>query len=140
MHDAPPAIQGRNGEHTLLLVAACLKDHGISEYTSVQLLAEFFNSRCEPPWDIGEGPTADRLDVKVHNAWLYLKQTRPGAYTAAAEFADVQEDDTELAALAARWKAFDASPREVRKREKRAAWERARRLVTIPDKDRQPQR
>ena len=87
-HDAPPAIEGHNGEHTLLMVAAVLKDHGLSEWQSVELLGEFYNSRCSPQWSIGEGPTADRLDVKVHNAWLYLRQTRPGAHTAAADFGD----------------------------------------------------
>ena len=85
---APPAIEGRNGEYTLLTVAARLKDLGISEGQSVELLADYYNPRCEPPWSIGDGETADRLDVKVHNAWLYLKGTRPGAHTPAAEFAE----------------------------------------------------
>jgi hypothetical protein len=87
-HDAPPAIQGQNGEHTLLMVAATLKDMGISEPTAVERLAEIYNQRCEPPWQVGEGATADRLDVKVHNAWAYLKQTQPGALTPEAEFGD----------------------------------------------------
>jgi len=85
-HDAPPAVQGHNGEHTLLMTAARLKDHGISQHKTVELIAEFYNPRCEPPFEIGEGATADRLDVKVANAWAYLKQTQPGAHTAEAAF------------------------------------------------------
>lgn len=87
-HHALPAIEGRHGEKTLLMVAATLKDHGISEAVSVDLLLDHYNARCEPPWNVGEGETADRLDVKVHSAWLYLHQTRPGAHTPAAEFAE----------------------------------------------------
>lgn len=89
--DAPPAIMGKNGENTLLMVAGVLKDRGISESLSVDLLLEFYNPRCEPQWGAYDGPIADRLDVKVHNAWLYLKQTQPGAATAAAEFGDDDE-------------------------------------------------
>jgi hypothetical protein len=93
-YDAPPAIEGRNGEWTLLVrVAAVLKDHGISEQMAVDLLAEHYNPRCEPSWDVYEGSTEDRLDVKVHNAWLCLKQTQPGACTARAAFGD---DDPEI--------------------------------------------
>ncbi|HVA17457.1 MAG TPA: bifunctional DNA primase/polymerase [Candidatus Dormibacteraeota bacterium] len=84
--DAPPSIQFQNGEFTLLIVAGRLKDHGISEHMAVELLTEHYNGRCEPEWNVGEGPDADRLDVKVANAWLYLKQTAPGAHTAAADF------------------------------------------------------
>jgi hypothetical protein len=98
-HDAKSCIEGQNGEHTLLMTAARLKDRGISEGKAIDLLAEFYNvpkapdgepqhPYCEPLWSIGEGPPADRLDVKVHNAWLYLKQTSPGAHTAEADFAD----------------------------------------------------
>ncbi len=87
-HYAEPAIQGRNGERTLLMVAAVLKDHGISRELAVDLLAEFYNDRCEPQWSIEDGATADRLDVKVHNAYQYLKHVKPGAATAEADFGD----------------------------------------------------
>lgn len=107
-HDAPPARQGDHGEFTLLMVAAVLKDHGISEQMAVELLGEFYNSRCEPAWDIGDGATADRLDVKVHNAWQYLRQTTPGAHTAAADFGNAGGyEAAALDATAAWWKDFD---------------------------------
>ncbi len=105
-HDAPPAIEGRNGEFTLLMVAARLKDHGISEHKAIELLLEFYNDRCSPPWSI-EGATADRLNVKVANAWKYLKQTQPGAHTAEADFGDDSIDAAGLDALTAWWKERD---------------------------------
>jgi hypothetical protein len=105
--DAPPAVQGRNGEYTLLMVAAVLKDHGISEHMAVELLAQHYNERCSPAWDIGEGATADRLDIKVANAWAYLKQTQPGAHTARAVFADDAVDAAALERTIAWWKDHD---------------------------------
>ena len=103
-HDAPPALQGRNGEYTTLMVAARLKDHGISEHTAVELMAEHYNRRCEPPWEIGEGATADRLDVKIRNAWAYLNQTQPGAHTAEVAFGDDPVDSAALKAMVRWWK------------------------------------
>ncbi len=99
-HDARPSVQFQNGEYALLMTAATLKDIGISEGVAVDLLAEHYNvpkgnsnrPYCEPLWDVGEGPTADRLDVKVANAWAYLRQTTPGAHTAQAEFGDAPVD------------------------------------------------
>ncbi len=85
-HDAPPSIQGKDGAMTLIRVAAVLKDHGISEGNAVELLLDHYNQRCEPPWLAYDGPDADRLDVKVHNAWHYLKEVQPGTATAAADF------------------------------------------------------
>lgn len=142
-YDAQPSIEGRNGEYTLLMTAAALKDRGISKHHAIGLLAEHYNvaGRCDPLWLIGDGPVADCLDIKVENAWRYLTKVRPGARTAEADFADDQPpSDVELAELAAWWKKFDASPTQRQKAISRARWARARRLVTIPDKDRQPQR
>ena len=39
-------MQGRNGEYTLLTVAARLKDHGIQEHEAVELLDESTTSRA----------------------------------------------------------------------------------------------
>jgi hypothetical protein len=54
------------------------------------LINELYNKEpfCSPPWNIGDGPIADRLDVKVENAWQYLTQTQPGSNTAEADFGD----------------------------------------------------
>lgn len=91
-----PSIQYQGGEKHLFRIAAVLKDRGIGESTAVDLLFRYFNDRCQPPWDGIDGRTEDRLDVKVHNAWLYLKSVRPGERTAAADFAnDVEEPWTD---------------------------------------------
>lgn len=99
-HDAPHSIIGRNGEHTTLMVAATLKDMGISQHMTVELMAKYYNAKCDPPWDFFEGPIADRMDVKIGNAWRYLKKVQPGANTAEAEFgADPVDDDVPVPKL-----------------------------------------
>jgi hypothetical protein len=105
--DAPPSIQFKSGDKMLLDIAGVLKDRGISEGMAIELIAEHYNKRCQPPWSLGDGPIADRLDVKVHNAFAYLKQTQPGADTPQAAFSVDQPSDVEIANLAAWWKKFD---------------------------------
>jgi len=98
-NDAKPSIQSQNGENRLLMTAAVLKDIGISQEAAVQLLDRYYNvpGKCEPQWQVGEGPVADRLDIKVANAWAYLKNTAPGALSPQVEFggrdASIDEDD-----------------------------------------------
>jgi hypothetical protein len=100
--DAKPCIEGNGGERTMLLLAGVLKDHGISEQCAVELITEHFNERCEPPWNGGDGELADRLDVKIANAYRYLRQTQPGRATAQVDFAGaVDENETDLEAIEA---------------------------------------
>lgn len=100
-NDAKPSIQGQNGEFTLLMTFAVLKDMGLSQETAVELVNEYYNvpGKCEPQWTMGEGPVADRLDAKAANAWGYLKNTQPGALSPQVEFgsaaARLNEDDIE---------------------------------------------
>ena len=85
---APPSIEGQNGEKTVLDIAGVLKDHGISLECAIGLMDEFYNhpGKCDPLWRVGDGPVADRLDVKIANAYSYLRQTRPGEKSARGDF------------------------------------------------------
>jgi len=123
LQDARPSIQGRGGEKALFDTAAVLKDHGISQEMAVQLIDEYYNKppQCDPVWRVGEGPTEDRLDVKVANAYSYAKQNAPGFATAEADFADAPlPTDEELKQLDAWWKGHDAPRREKRLRRVRS--------------------
>ncbi len=93
-HDAKPSIEGGEGEFALLMTAAVLKDHGISRDKAIELLAEFYNveGKCVPLWNVGDGETKDRLDIKVQNAWLYLRQNRPGELSPQAIWNEPEED------------------------------------------------
>jgi hypothetical protein len=94
IHDAKPSIQGEAGNLQALHVAATLKDFGLSEEKSVERMLELWNPRCVPSWGCWDGPIADRLDVIVHNAWLYCHGSAPGQNTAEHEFNDGTEYDS----------------------------------------------
>jgi hypothetical protein len=114
-NDAPPSIEGKGGEKTLLDVAAVLKDRGISEQMAVELLDKHYNvpGKCEPMWEVGEGPPQDRLDVKVHNAWVYLNENAPGSDTPEAEFSGDPLDDAAVDKIVAAWSARDTKVKAV---------------------------
>lgn len=62
----PPAIEGQRGDETTYIVAARLvRELGLSEYTAYNLLVEYYNPRCIPPWSL------DELQQKVENAASY---------------------------------------------------------------------
>jgi putative DNA primase/helicase len=93
-NDAPLAIQGRNGDATTLQVFGKLKDMGASLELAIERAAELWNDRCEPPWEIGDGP--DTLNAKARNAYTYLKENAPGSDTAEAEFGAAPLDDNAI--------------------------------------------
>lgn len=62
---AEPAIEGQQGDKTTYEVACVGRDMGISEETTITMMLEHYNSRCNPPWsDVG-------LRRKVRNAFEY---------------------------------------------------------------------
>lgn len=83
-NDAPPAIEGSGGDQTTYQVACKLRDYGLSAAEAVELMAEHYNPRCEPPWSIEE------LHVKVGNAFAYA-QNAPGSGNVAAKFDAVEQ-------------------------------------------------
>lgn len=88
-NDAPVSIEGQGGDDTVVKrVVPVLKDHGISEETAGELLAEIWNGRCDPPWLLGDCDPRDNLYTKVHNGFLYCRDTRPGSHSAVADFAN----------------------------------------------------
>lgn len=82
LNDAIAAIEGSGGDFNTLKTAMYLKDLGISPQLAPDLLNEYYNPRCEPPWDI------DDLIKKVTNAYNYATLSKVGGKTAEADFAD----------------------------------------------------
>ena len=60
-----PAIEGQGGNDHTYQTAAALRDLGISEDKSAELLLTDWNERCSPPWD------ADELKGIINHAWEY---------------------------------------------------------------------
>ena len=87
--DAPLALQGDGGDHTTFKVACTLKDHGLAPQEAFHLMAEHWNERCQPPWDLNE------LQTKVENAFRY-GQEPPGVKNPEVLFDEIQPADKEV--------------------------------------------
>lgn len=64
---AEPSVQGKGGDNNAFKVACHGRDLGLPPVTVFDLLLEFWNPRCSPPWDDGE------LKAKVLNAFKFAK-------------------------------------------------------------------
>lgn len=78
-HDARIAIEGRGGDNTAYATAAMMKSFGISPQTAFELMWEYWNPRCEPPW--GENEVA-HFEAKIENGYAY-NTSPPGNMTEA---------------------------------------------------------
>jgi len=75
----PPAVEGQNGDDQTYRLACKLRDHGASEQSAYQLMAEVWNPLCCPPWNDGD------LWRKVQHAFKYA-QNAAGSKTPEAHF------------------------------------------------------
>jgi hypothetical protein len=90
-HDAPPAVEGANGDDTTYRVACCLRDHGLSEQVAYELFIGHYNERCSPKWE----PEAAR--AKITNAYAYATGeigSKSLGVTTAAAFGDIVPVET----------------------------------------------
>lgn len=98
-NEAPLSIEGQGGNDTAFRVAARLIEIGVSAETMIDLLAEHWNPRCEPPW------ARDDLVGFAQHAELYAqnRQGSGGAAVVAEAFsAAVPLDEQEPEAVAPR--------------------------------------
>lgn len=79
---AHPAIEGEGGDARTFETACRVLDFGISEAAALDLIAEHYNPRCAPPWDLEE------LETKIANAARY-KQSDIGRDNPSAGFTPV---------------------------------------------------
>lgn len=70
--EAPLAIEGAGGDDLTFRVACIVKDMGLSATATFDALAEHWNDRCSPPWDL------DELERKVENAYAYALSAAGG--------------------------------------------------------------
>jgi len=86
LSDAPPAIEMQNGDDATFKVACSLRDRGVSEAAALDLMEEFYNPRCAPPWPVDD-ETNSCLKAKIANAYRYASGTA-GDASVASDFAD----------------------------------------------------
>jgi predicted P-loop ATPase len=82
LRTAPIAIEGQHGDRTTFAVAAVGHDFGLHPDICLELMAEHYNPKCEPPWAPGE------LKTKVYNAYRYSGEAA-GAKAALGQFPKV---------------------------------------------------
>lgn len=51
---AKPAIDGQRGDTQTFITAAFGSDHGLSLDRTIMLMLEYYNPKCQPPWDIAD--------------------------------------------------------------------------------------
>jgi len=85
-NEAPIAVEGDGGDHTTFVVACKLRDIGLTQDNSFELLAEEWNPKCEPPW------SADELEKKIANAYEYSRNKNIGASAPESVFSDVEDE------------------------------------------------
>ena len=84
---APHAIEGAGGDVGTFKVAARLKDMGCTEAQAFDLMAEYWNDRCLPPWGLNE------LQAKVTHAYKYGTEPQ-GVFAPEAVFEKVEAPDS----------------------------------------------
>jgi hypothetical protein len=78
---APPSVEGEGGDDNAYRVACQVRDFGLSEDACLEAMLDWWNDRCEPPWDTAE------LAKKVKNAYSYARSDQ-GSRSPFEDFAD----------------------------------------------------
>lgn len=68
LNEAPAAVDGDGGDSAAFLVAARVRDLGVTESRCLDLMLDQWNERCSPPW------APDELSEKIANAYRYAKK------------------------------------------------------------------
>ena len=77
------AIMGQGGDHTAYATAGMMISYGISAEKAVELMWQYWNPRCSPPWS---GDEYEHLEQKVTHAYSY-NTSPPGNITEAYQAA-----------------------------------------------------
>lgn len=89
LETAPLATKGAGGDACTFAVACGVRDFGISEDLTVELMLDHWNDRTDPGW------SDDRLRVKVENAFSYALNSA-GVSSPEAMFAGVEVAEPKL--------------------------------------------
>ena len=89
---APVSVQGCGGDTTAYKVACKGRDIGLPVYITHELMLDFWNDRCAPPW------APDELLTKVKNAYRYAT-SNAGVSDPREDFKGYEDIDLQSAAL-----------------------------------------
>lgn len=102
LKEHPGAIQGFHGDESTFKVACLLRDNGLSPRVAFDLLLNYFNPRCVPPWE------DDALAQKVQSAYTYARGAVGNAHPSAI-FDKVEMSKAETAATQAEAEAVEGA-------------------------------
>ena len=86
-HDAKVAIEGSGGNRATFNLACVLRERGLSEAKTHELMLAHWNDRCQPPW------STEELAKTVANAFNYASVVPPGGDTPEHDFGDPDMED-----------------------------------------------
>jgi hypothetical protein len=67
LQEASPAVQGEGGDNLTFKIVARVRDYGCEPQLALELMLEWWNDRCDPPWD------PEELKVKIFNAYQFAQ-------------------------------------------------------------------
>lgn len=82
---APTALEGSGGDRTTFIVAAKLKDFGVTKDVCFQLMSGHWNDFCQPPW------SPEELQSKIEHAYKY-GQNEPGDLAPEKSFEKIKDE------------------------------------------------
>ncbi len=85
--ESAPAIEGQGGDTMAYKTAAMMKSYGLSPETAFEVMWDYWNPKCIPPWSADE---ADHLEMKIRNGYSY-NRSQPGNMTKAYRVAKAQQ-------------------------------------------------
>lgn len=85
LNQHPPSVEGDGGNTTTYQLFTRLRDMGLTEELVVEIAYDYYNDRCDPPWDLEE------LMAIAEHAYAYAKEPL-GIMSAHADFRSDDED------------------------------------------------
>lgn len=67
LQEASPAVQGEGGDNLTFKIVARVRDYGCEPQLALELMLEWWNDRCDPPWD------PEDLKQKIYNAYQFAQ-------------------------------------------------------------------
>ena len=87
LKNRPPAIEGQGGNNHTFVTATVLQNYGLSEEKALEVMLEYWNDKCEPPWDHEE------LKGIVENGFKYAKKKAGSFGAGLMEFAEAYDNE-----------------------------------------------
>lgn len=91
-NQAPLAVEGSGGDATTFKVACRMKDFGCSTDLALELMSDYWNENCQPPWAIND------LKTKIDHAYKYGANSM-GSLAPENDFTKIEDDGKEKSYL-----------------------------------------